>query len=36
MGVREEYANMRVPTKQELEKLRDILADMGFEEIIII
>jgi pyruvate formate lyase activating enzyme len=36
MGVREEYADMRVPTKQELEELRDILADMGFQEIIII
>ena len=36
MGVRKEYADMRVPTKQELENLRDILSDMGFEEIIII
>ncbi|MBP5323971.1 MAG: YjjW family glycine radical enzyme activase [Pseudobutyrivibrio sp.] len=36
MGVREEYANLQVPTKQLLEELRGILADMGFEDIVII
>ncbi len=36
MGVRKEYSSMRVPTKEELEKLKNILSDMGFEEIIII
>ncbi len=36
MGVRKEYANMRVPSKQELEYLKSILSDMGFEDIIII
>ena len=36
MGVREEYADMQVPTRQLLEELRGILADMGFEDIVII
>ena len=36
MCVREEYANLQVPTKQLLEELRGILADMGFEDIVII
>jgi pyruvate formate lyase activating enzyme len=36
MGVREEYADMQVPTRQLLEELRGILANMGFEDIVII
>ena len=36
MGVREEYADMQVPTRQLLEELRGILADMGFEDIVVI
>ncbi len=36
MGVRKEYASMRVPTTEELQALKQILLDMGFEEIIII
>lgn len=36
MGVRKEYADMQVPTRQLLEELRGILADMGFEDIVII
>ena len=36
MGVRREYADCRVPDKQYLEKLADILRSCGFQDIIII
>ena len=36
MGVRAEYSDMRVPTQDELSEYKDMLSEMGYEEIIII
>ena len=36
MGVREEYSHYKVPDQAYLEELRDVLEEMGYEEIIII